>query len=129
MTTIFRNGFFHTLNPAKPLVESVVVQDGKIVDLGSEDDMLLQWGRNDVKVINLEGKFVTPGLIDSHLHLSGLAMSFLSVDLSQATSKEELLLTVKKKAAQTAEGVWIQGRGWDENRFCDHLLPTIAELD
>lgn len=129
MTTIFTNGRFYTFDPSTPTAESVVVQDGKIVDLGSQQDMLQQWGGPDTIIKDLQGKMVTPGLIDSHLHLSSIAMLFQNMDLSGLTSKQQLMQMIKQKAEQTPPNEWVLGRGWDDNRFTDGGLPTIEELD
>lgn len=129
MTTIFTNGRFYTFDQSEPTVESVVVKDGKIVDLGSHRDMLLQWGRSEATVKDLDGKMVTPGLIDSHLHLSQIAAKFMTMDLGTITSKDQLLQAIKEQADQTPAGEWLQGRGLDENRFTKGDLPTIEELD
>ncbi|MGG1661946.1 amidohydrolase [Brevibacillus sp. NRS-1366] len=129
MTTIFTNGRFYTFDPSAPKVESVVVKDGKIVDLGSHRDMLLQWGRPEATVKDLDNKMVTPGLIDSHLHLSSIATKLMTMDLEKVTSKDRLLQVVKERASQTPSSEWLQGRGWDENRFTEGTLPTIEELD
>lgn len=129
MTTIYTNGRFHTFDQAQPLVEAVVVRGGKIVDMGSRQEMMLQWGRPETIVRDLEGKMVTPGLIDSHLHLSGIAATLMTMDLGSFSSKDQLLQAIKERADQTPPGEWIQGRGWDENRFRDRVLPSIEELD
>ena len=96
--TIYTNGFIYTLDSNQPLVESVVVENGRILDLGSHHDMSLQWGRSGSKIIDLGGKMVTPGLIDSHLHLSGLAFNFIDLDLTGIKSKAEMLDKIKQKA-------------------------------
>jgi predicted amidohydrolase YtcJ len=127
--TIFTNGIIYTLDENHPLVETVVVEDGRIVDLGSHRDMTLQWGRNHATIIDLNGKMVTPGLIDSHLHLSGVAFHFLDLDLTGVTSKREMLNRIKERANTTAPGQWMVGMGWDENLFEDGAIPTIEELD
>ncbi|MGG4493568.1 amidohydrolase [Brevibacillus reuszeri] len=129
MTTIFTNGRFYTFDSSQPMAESVVVRDGRIVDLGSHREMLLQWGRPEANVRDLDGKMVTPGLIDSHLHLSSIATKMLSMDLGNITSKDDMLQMIKERADQTPAGEWLQGRGWDENRFVEGGLPSIEELD
>lgn len=129
MTTIYTNGKFYTFDAHHPQAEAVVVRDGRIIDLGSHRDMLLQWGRSDAVVKDLSGKMVTPGLIDSHLHMSAIATKLLTTDLGKVTSKDQLLQAVKEQADQTPAHEWVQGRGWDENRFADGVLPTIEELD
>ncbi|MEH7254508.1 amidohydrolase [Neobacillus niacini] len=126
---IYTNGLIYTLDSNQPLVESVVVENGRILDLGSHHDMSLQWGRSGSKIIDLGGKMVTPGLIDSHLHLSGLAFNFLDLDLTGIKSKAEMLNKIKQKAATVAPGKWLIGMGWDENLFTEGSIPTIEELD
>lgn len=72
----------YTLDSTLPKVETVVVENGRILDVGSHKEMILQWGRKGTNIIDLQGKMVTPGLIDSHLHLSGVAFHFLDLDLT-----------------------------------------------
>lgn len=127
--TIFTNGKIYTLDPNQPLVETVVVDNGKIIDLGKHHDMILQWGKVGSTIIDLQGNMVTPGLIDSHLHLSGVAFNFLDLDLTGVTSKGEMLKKIKERAKSTPPGNWIVGMGWDENLFTDGSIPTIEELD
>jgi predicted amidohydrolase YtcJ len=127
--TIYTNGAFHTLNASQPLVEAVVVENGRFVDLGSHHEMTLQWGRNGSILIDLQGRMVTPGLIDSHLHLSGVAFNFLDLDLTGVKSKTEMLERISIKSKTLAPGKWLVGMGWDENLFTEGTIPTIEELD
>jgi predicted amidohydrolase YtcJ len=127
--TIYTNGIIYTLDDIHPIVESVVVEDGKIIDLGSHHDMALHWGRADSTIIDLNGKMATPGLMDSHLHLSGIAFHFLDLDLTGVTSKKEMLERIKDRANTMAPGQWMIGMGWDENLFEDGSIPSIDELD
>lgn len=128
--TIFTNGSIYTLDENSLVVEALVVRDGKIIDIGSHVDMMLQWGRPGKKIVDLQGKMVTPGLIDSHMHLSGVAFNLLDVDLVGVTSKSEMLHIIKERARTVPEGKWVIGMGWDENLFTDgSSIPTIQELD
>ncbi|NYE03936.1 hypothetical protein F4694_000680 [Bacillus niacini] len=127
--TIYTNGVIYTLNSNQPEVESVVIENGKILDLGSHHEMSLQWGRAGSRIVDLQGKMVTPGLIDSHLHMSGVAFNFLDLDLTGVTSKSEMLDKIKQKANTVPPGKWLIGMGWDENLFTEGTIPTIDELD
>lgn len=128
--TIITHGIIYTLDKNQPIVETVVVENGKILDVGSHDDMILQWGRYGSKIIDLQGKMVTPGLIDSHLHLSGVAFNILDLNLVGVTSKNEMLSKISEKAKTIPKGQWLNGLGWDENLFTDgSSIPTIQELD
>ncbi len=127
---IFTNGKIYTLDAVQPIAEAVVVEHGKIVDIGSHKDMILQWGRQGSTIIDLQGKMATPGMIDSHMHLSGVAFNLLDLDLIGVTSKSEMLHKIKDKAKTIPGGKWLVGLGWDENLFTDgSTIPTIQELD
>ncbi|MBU5210513.1 amidohydrolase [Heyndrickxia oleronia] len=127
--TIFTNGQIYTMDQMFPLVQSVVVTNGRIIDMGTTSDMLLQWGRHDVKVIDLQERTVIPGLIESHVHIAGVAMNFLNLDVTGVQSKKELLEKIKERANSLQPGEWLLGRGWDENLFIDSSIPLIEELD
>ncbi|MDQ0200147.1 amidohydrolase [Neobacillus ginsengisoli] len=127
--TIYTNGFIYTLDENYTQAQTVVVENGRILDVGSHNDMVLQWGRFGSDIIDLQGKMVTPGLIDSHLHLSGVAFNFLDLDLTGVKSKNEMLEKIKVRAGTIHPGNWLIGMGWDENLFEDGIIPTIEELD
>ncbi|MGG1661538.1 amidohydrolase [Brevibacillus sp. NRS-1366] len=129
-TAIFTNGRIYTGDSRHLFVQSVVVRDGLVHDLGSNADMILQYKTGDAQVIDLQGCTATPGLIDSHLHLGWLGLTFLQLDLGKARSKDEMLVLIKQKANETEANQWIQGFGWDENLFVGGGgIPTIEELD
>ncbi|WP_050613825.1 amidohydrolase [Bacillus testis] len=127
--TIFTNGIIHTLDHRFPICEAIVVENGRIVDVGTYKDMDLQWGRSGITYVDLEGKTASPGLIDSHLHMSGLALFYLDLDLTGVTSKAAMLDMIREKANSLSEGEWLLGMGWDENLFGDGGIPTLEELD
>ncbi|WP_144463529.1 amidohydrolase [Siminovitchia fortis] len=127
--TIFTNGKIYTLDKNQPFVESVVVENGNILDLGAHEDMMLQWGREGTKIVDLQEKMATPGLIDSHMHLSGVAFQFLDLNLTGVTSKREMIEKIRERANVTSPGKWLTGLGFDENLFDDGEMPTIQELD
>jgi predicted amidohydrolase YtcJ len=128
LRTIYTNGNIYTFNSRKPIVQAVVIENGRFIDMGTTADMVLQWGRS-AQIVDLEGKTATPGLIDSHLHLSIMADSFINLDLTTITSKHEMLEHIQEKARQLEPGQWILGSGWDENLFTEGRIPKISELD
>jgi len=79
--------------------------------------------------IDLQGKTVLPGLIDSHGHLYGLAVSFTRVNLVGTTSKAEVMNRLREFAAGLPEGEWLLGRGWDQNDWPEQVFPDRADLD
>lgn len=129
MRIMYTNGNIFTMNLEEPLVQSIVIEDEEIIDLGTNEDMMLQWGRDNTTVIDLDGKYAFPGLIDSHLHISSVGINAQELDLTGIESKEKLLNVISNKARLIQPGEWILGRGWDENIFPDKQIPTIEELN
>lgn len=129
MRKIFVNGGIYTFDKMHPQVEAVVVEKGRFIDLGTTDDMLKKWRTTTSEVIDFAGKAVTPGLVDSHLHICGIANNFLNLDVTGVTSKREMLQKIRHWAETLKDGAWLVGRGWDENIFTDGTIPTIEELD
>ncbi|GIO21676.1 amidohydrolase [Oceanobacillus sp. J11TS1] len=129
MIKIYTNGVIHTFQSFQPVVEAVVVKDGRFIDIGSSSQILAFWGAKSDAIIDLEGKTVTPGLTDTHLHLSLQAMKFIDLDITGVTKKEVFLNKVRQHATTLDKGEWLIGAGWDENLFTDGGLPTKDELD
>jgi predicted amidohydrolase YtcJ len=127
--TLFVNGKIYTMDDKTPFAEAVYVENGKIVALGSTEELRLQFGRPHVVIEDLQGGTGYPGWVDSHLHLPGHGMKLSMLDFSNVTSKEEMLHLIRKKVRETLKGEWVLGLNWDENRFPDRAIPTIQELD
>lgn len=127
--TLITNGNIHTFNKKEETVQAIVVEGEKILDLGTEQEMKLHYGSTIQKIIDLQGKTAIPGLTDSHMHLSGVAINFIELDLTGVRSKREMLDQIKEKSHSLPKGEWLLGRGWDENLFKEGTIPTIAELD
>ncbi|MHA6253328.1 amidohydrolase [Oceanobacillus sp. CAU 1775] len=129
MRKIFVNGRIYTFNSIQPTVQSVVTENGFFIDMGDTDQMLSLWKTSDTEIIDLEGKSASPGLTDSHLHLSMVADSFVNLDLTGVRSKQGMLDKISEKAKTLAPGEWLTGGNWDENLFTDGTIPSIQELD
>lgn len=123
------NGNFYLSGPSKPKVEALYIEGGKITALGTNEELKLQWGRPQVQLVDLEGAYVLPGLVDNHLHLPAHGMKLSTLDLSGARSKEELLSLVQQRVDVTPEGEWVIGLNWNENAFASPVIPTLEELD
>jgi predicted amidohydrolase YtcJ len=122
---VFYNGNFITLSEEHPIVSPLAIIDGRILKIGSYNEVKLHLGKR-TKRVNLQGKTVVPGFIDSHIHLISLGLDMQVIDLSGATSKLALInkLTIKKN---TPKGNWIKGYGFDEKQVGE--LPQKLELD
>ena len=117
----------YTVNDAFTVAEAMAVQDGKIVAVGSNDDILKAYQADSV--VDAKGATVYPGFVDAHAHFLGYGQSLYAVDLMFANSWAEVLERVKAFVATHPGNGWIRGRGWDQNRFPGKAFPTNAELN
>lgn len=76
-----------------------------------------------------KGQVLMPGLIDSHVHVMGLGLSALMLDLSGAKSLDEALALVAAHAAENPDKPWLLGTGWNPESWVPGRMPTAAELD
>jgi len=117
-----------TMDEKLPSAEAVYIKNGKIVFVGRNDDVISQL-RHGAKVIDLQGLTVLPGFIDSHIHLMGLALARLWVNLKGVKSIGELKEVLKRNVNERPKGSWILGRGWDHEKFEEKRYPTRLDLD
>lgn len=76
-----------------------------------------------------EGRVMLPGMIDAHLHVMGLGLSRLTLDLSDTNSLDEALAKIRQFADDNPGRPWILGRGWNQEKWGLGRFPTAAELD
>jgi predicted amidohydrolase YtcJ len=111
---ILRHGRFYTVSEPGAVEGSLVIADGRIAFLGPDAEAMAHAG-SDTRTIELDGRAVTPGLIDAHSHLAGLGAALAQVDLVGTGSYAEVVETVRAAAAELPAGTWVRGRGWDQN--------------
>ncbi len=126
-TLILLNGVVYTVDDRKPAAEAIAISNGKISGVGTNEEIRRAF--RSANVIDLHGKAVYPGLIDAHAHLEGLGAFLANLDLVGTTSPGEIQKLVRDRAATTKPGVWIRGRGWDQNDWQQKSFPTHELLD
>ena len=107
--------------------EAALIRDGRIAALGPAKKLAGEAGAG-VRRLNLQGACLLPAFFDAHVHLRWLGHSVTRVDLASATSLAEALDVITQAARSLRPGEWLQGRGWDRNRWADGL-PTKEALD
>jgi predicted amidohydrolase YtcJ len=95
--TILLNGKIITMDAADSIAEALAIRSGKILEVGSKQSVMKHAGRA-TRMIDLQGRTATPGLIDTHLHFAGVD-SVYSIDLSTAASIQEVQRLVGERAA------------------------------
>ncbi|WP_020156391.1 amidohydrolase [Caldibacillus debilis] len=129
MGILWTKGNIYTMEKEGEKVEAVFTSEGKILGVGKEEDLLHDFGRDVRQVVDLRGKTMLPGFVDSHIHLIGLGESLLRPDLARCGSKREVLQTIKEYASRLEEGEWLIGEGWNENAWSDSREITKEDLD
>jgi predicted amidohydrolase YtcJ len=125
---VFKNGNIYTANDDKPKAEAVAAKYGRIVFVGSNADAKKYEGKG-VKVIDLKGATVVPGLVDAHYHFSGVGFREMTLNLEGTTSLEDFLAKVKARVDKAKPGEWVTGRGWIETFWKPPVFPTRWDLD
>lgn len=124
---IIHHAKIYTVDEKFSVAEAMVVRDGKIIAIGKNDDILKQYESDSVK--DAGGKAVFPGFNDAHAHFVGYAMSLLNVDLVDTKSWEEVVATCSGFAKTLPAGVWLTGRGWDQNDWAVKEFPDNTKLN
>lgn len=113
---VIYQGQIYTVNPQMPQVEAVAVRGEKIIFAGKKDQVEKFVGEQ-TEIIDLEGKTMIPGFIESHGHLLGLGQFKRNLDLTGVKNYEELVEMVESAVAKAEPGEWILGRGWHQSKW------------
>jgi predicted amidohydrolase YtcJ len=124
---IIHHATIYTVDSAFTVAEAMAVKDGKIVATGTNDEIQKKY--EAAESIDAKGAAVYPGFIDAHAHFVGYGRSLFQVDLVGTNTWEETVARVKAFADQHPDLPWIQGRGWDQNRWPGKVYPTNEELN
>ena len=124
---VVRHAVIYTADPRHPTAQAMAVSRGRIVDIGTELSIARYVGPG-TRLLDIGGRPVLPGLIDSHGHVLSLGKLLTQVNLQGTDSYEAVVESVKVRAARTPAGEWIEGRGWDQNRWPEQAFPTHQAL-
>jgi predicted amidohydrolase YtcJ len=123
---VFVNGKVFTADGGSSLAQGFAVKDGRFIAVGTSAAMRQHVGTGS-KVIDLEGRFVTPGLADGHLHNEGGGRG---IDLSGNRSLADLFAVVGRATQEAQPGnVIVSNNDWHEAQLKEQRLPTAKELD
>jgi predicted amidohydrolase YtcJ len=117
-----------TMNPDQPRAEALAIRDGRIAAVGSWADVALY--ATGLPMLDMEGKTVLPGFIDTHTHFLWTAQSLVALDVSQAEDHPALQAIVHGAVASTPPGELILGMGFTEYALdTERYSPIIRALD
>ncbi|MCH8891644.1 MAG: amidohydrolase [Myxococcales bacterium] len=112
------------MDEKNPQVEAVAVKDGRILFAGSEEEARAYISQETTS-IDLQGKTMTPGFIESHGHMMGLGYSQLNLDLTKIRNYDEMVQLVAEAVKKTEPGLWILGRGWHQSKWDTVPVPLV----
>jgi predicted amidohydrolase YtcJ len=125
--TVFHNGLVYTVNAQSSRAEAVAVKDGKILAVGANDAIDKMIGAS-TRVVDLNGRVLMPGLIDSHMHpmgggaqLTACNLNYAPLSVDAALEKISACIAADKDADQTS---WMRVNGW----FRQAMTPAGADL-
>ncbi len=123
------NGKVLTLDERSTVTEAVAVRDGKILATGSSASIKALAGAR-TRVLDVSGKTVIPGLIDTHAHFKAAGLGDYVVNMSRAKTVAEALEAIKAFAARKKPGEWIVGGAWHPpSQLAEKRYLTRQEID
>jgi predicted amidohydrolase YtcJ len=125
---VLRGGEIHTMDRERPRATAIAVRAGTIVAVGSDAE-IAPWIGASTEVVALDGRSVTPGLVDAHCHVLGLGADLQRISVRGIESETAVAGVIGRAAATVAPGEWLLGRGWDQNRWAQKRFPTRTTLD
>jgi predicted amidohydrolase YtcJ len=126
---ILRNGRIVTVDARFSTAQAVAIRGGRFVAVGDDAAVAAQAGPS-TQVVDLGGRTVVPGLVDTHLHQLFAALNAPAVQLIGARSVADVQRLIGERVAQTPAGQWvIASSGWHESLLSEGRMPTRQELD
>ena len=125
---IIQHAKVFTADEKHPWAQSVAILKGKIVAVGTDDEVARRRGIG-TKMIDAGGKVVLPGFTDCHIHFLSGGLGLQRVDLQGAKNLDDILARLQKYADAHPDSPWILGRGWNYAMFAPETLPNKKPLD
>src|SRR5580704_224219 len=121
---VLRNGKIVTLEASAPQVQALAARGGKIVALGTDQQIQRHIG-SSTRVIDLSGRLATPGFIEGHGHFTSLGSSKMMLNLHDAKNWDQIVAMVAAAAREAKPGTWILGRGWHQAKWDPTPSPNV----
>ena len=125
---ILHHGKIVTVDEKFSIAEAIAIRGERIVGVGKNDEVLKTKGEK-TQVVDLAGKMVLPGLMDSHVHPSSAAMHEFDHPIPEMLTIADVLKYIEGRAKVVPEGNWISIRQVFITRLREQRYPTKAELD
>ncbi len=128
---VFVNGRVLTVNDTDDVVEAVAIKGKSIIAVGKETE-IEKYINHETTVIDLKGRSLVPGFIDSHMHFMMYSLFYkatIDIAYDKVQSVEGIKKFIKEAVGNKKPGEWICLWGYDHNKLLEKRHPTIEDLD
>jgi predicted amidohydrolase YtcJ len=122
---VIHHANLHTLDPLHPFGTALAINDGRVIAIGTDDEILSSF--TNVNLFDANHHTIIPGLTDAHIHLEDYALSLQKVNCETPT-RRECLQRIAARVLTAQPGEWILGHGWNQNNW-NEGYGTAALLD
>jgi len=124
---IVTNAVVYTVNDSFAVAESFAIQDGKILAVGSKEEISSKYSSG--QIIDCGGKPVFPGFNDAHCHFYGYGMDLMQYADLTGSKDQEIVYKKLQEQYERVGGEWLLGRGWDQNLWPEKEFPDNQRLN
>jgi hypothetical protein len=121
---VLHGGRVVTVDSLMPDAEAVAIKGDRILAVGTNEEIDSHIGEA-TEVVELAGRLVVPGFIEGHGHFLRLGRAQMILDLTQATTWNEIVGMVATAARDAAPGAWITGSGWHQEKWQSVPEPNV----
>ncbi|MDE0074121.1 MAG: amidohydrolase [Gammaproteobacteria bacterium] len=121
---VLTGGKVVTVDDARPEAEALAVTGYTITAVGTNEEIAGHVGPS-TEVVELDGRLVIPGFIEGHGHYMSLGRSKMILDLTTATSWDDIVQMVGEASSRAAPGEWVTGRGWHQEKWTSTPEPNV----
>lgn len=125
---LFHGGKIITVDETFSIAEAIAVKDGRIIAVGNKE-MVLRHRNDKTEMVNLNGRVMMPGLIDSHTHPTDASLFEFDHSVPSMHSVADVLGYVKQRTEAVPEGEWICVDQVFITRLSERRFPSRTELD
>lgn len=127
---IFVGGPVISVDPSSRVYDGLALKGTRILATGTREQIMALKGPR-TEVVELAGRAVTPGLIESHCHMTSYGTNQLGINIKWPNVKSiaDIQAKVKEKIKSTPPATWIRGWGYDQTKLAENRHPTRWDLD
>jgi predicted amidohydrolase YtcJ len=125
---VLLNGNILTMGPKMPNAQAIAVKGKRISHVGTNHEVSQLISEN-TKIIQLDGKTVLPGFIDTHIHVADFGRLLTWINLEKVASIKQIQNQLSQHIKQTGIGKWVLGRALNPDALAGKRLPTRYDLD